>query len=52
MVRDDVGTEPIENAIVKIRGAALESAVAGSPLAYGEYDLGAASKMADHFRND
>ena len=52
MVRNDIGAEPIENAIVEIRCAALKAAVSGAPLAHGEDNLGAAVEIVDHLQND
>ena len=52
MVRNDICAEPVENAIVEIRRAALEAAVCGAPLAHGKDNLGAAAEMVDHLCND
>ena len=52
VVRDDVGTEPIEDAVVEVRGAALEAAVCAATLAHGEDNLGAVGEAVDHLCND
>jgi hypothetical protein len=52
MVRDDLGAEPIENAIVEISAGSLEPAVAGSFPPDGENNFGAADKILDHPRDD
>ena len=52
MVRNDIGTEPIEHAIVKIGSAPFKPAVTGAFFADGEYDFGSAGKMFDHISDD
>ena len=52
MVRNDIGTEPIENAIVEIGSAPFEPAVGGASLADGEHNLGSAVEMFDHLCDD
>ena len=41
---NDIGTEPVENPVVKIGAGAFEPAVACALLAHGEDDLGASTK--------
>jgi hypothetical protein len=52
VMRDNVGTESIEDAIVQVRGAALEAAVGAAPLTHGEDNLGAVVEAVDHLCND
>jgi hypothetical protein len=41
-----------EDAIVQVRGAALEAAVGAAPLTHGEDNLGAVVEAVDHLCND
>ena len=48
VVRDDLGTQPIENAVVEVSAGSLEPAVAGSFLPDGENNFRSTGKILDH----